>query len=277
MSVTNPDDGTGLAGEVAVVNGGFLLEQDRIEDGLIILEDSSSDQLVMEAQTNSGTNDITKIKITNKGGGYLSLPTVTVSSTSGSSATVFPVSSEVGNLLGFKILDQGFRYEEAPVLNPKVHMQIDNLSGTFTVGETVTAEAEDNLTLESFEPLDFPILLEDFRHPVLRAEDDHGDLITEDGDSFAQEEFVSPAVFDETTNQLVSGNKALKIQAIPTGSKNDQFVFGTPGHYDYLGMLAGKGYSVDEEHIYFTADQARARNIPVPAGEAGVTIQLKDL
>ena len=90
-------------------------------------------------------------------------------------------------------------------------------------------------------------------------------------------ENLSPAVFDETTNQLVSGNKALKIQAIPTGSKNDPFVFGTPGHYDYLGMLAGKGYSVDEEHIYFTADQARARNIPVPAGEAGVTIQLKDL
>ena len=90
-------------------------------------------------------------------------------------------------------------------------------------------------------------------------------------------ENLSPAVFDETTKQLVSGNKALKIQAIPTGSVNDPFVFGTPGHYDYLGMLAGKGYSVDEEHIYFTADQARARNIPVPAGEAGVTIQLKDL
>jgi hypothetical protein len=196
LSVTNPDDGTGLAGEVAVVNGGFLLEQDRIEDGLIILEDSSTDQLVMEAQTNSGTNDITKIKITNKGGGYLSLPTVTVSSTSGSSATVFPVSSEVGNLLGFKILDQGFRYEEAPVLNPKVHMQIDNLSGTFTVGETVTAEAEDNLTLESFEALDFPILLEDFRQPVLRLDGEEGDLITEDGEQIAQEEFVSPAVFD---------------------------------------------------------------------------------
>ena len=150
----------------------------------------------MEAQTNSNTNDITKIKITNKGGGYLTLPTVSVTSTSGSSATVFPVSSQVGNLLGFKILDQGFRYEEPPVLNPKVHMQIDNLSGTFTVGETVTAEAEDNLTLESFEPLDFPILLEDFRHPVLRLDGEEGDLITESGEQIAQEEFVSPAVFD---------------------------------------------------------------------------------
>ena len=75
----------------------------------------------MEAQTNSGTNDITKIKITNKGGGYLTLPTVSVTSTSGSSATVFPVSSSVGNLLGFKILDQGFRYEEPPTINPRLH------------------------------------------------------------------------------------------------------------------------------------------------------------
>jgi hypothetical protein len=31
LSVTNPTDGDGLAGEVAVVNGGFTLEQDRIE------------------------------------------------------------------------------------------------------------------------------------------------------------------------------------------------------------------------------------------------------
>jgi len=196
LSVTNPTDGTGLAGEVAVVNGGFLLEQDRVEDGLIILEDSSTDQLVMEAETNSGTNDITKIKITNKGGGYLTLPTVSVTSTSGSSATVFPVSTSVGNLLGFKILDQGYRYEEAPVLNPKLHMQIDTLSGSFTIGETVTATAEDNVTLESFEPLDFPILLEDFRHSILRLDGEEGDILTEDGDSIAFEENNESAVLD---------------------------------------------------------------------------------
>ena len=196
LSVTNPTDGTGLAGEVAVVNGGFLLEQDRVEDGLIILEDSSTDQLVMESQTNSNANDITKIKITNKGGGYLTLPTVDVTSTSGSSATLFPVSTNVGNLLGFKILDQGYRYEEAPVLNPKLHMQIDTLSGSFTIGETVTATAEDNVTLESFEPLDFPILLEDFRQSIFRLDGEEGDILTEDGDSIAFEENVESAVFD---------------------------------------------------------------------------------
>ena len=169
LSVTNPTDGTGLAGEVAVVNGGFRLEQDSLEDGILMLEQSSTEQLVMEDATNSSLGDITKIKITNKGGGYLSLPTITVTSTAGSGAAVFAVSSEVGRALSAKVLDHGFRYEQEPVMNPKLHMQIDTLSGTFTSGETVTATNEDNIILESFAQLDFSILLEDFRQSRLRC------------------------------------------------------------------------------------------------------------
>ena len=196
LSVTNPTDGSGLAGEVAVVNGGFQLEQDRIENGILILEQSSNDQLVMEDATNSSSGDITKIKITNKGGGYLSLPTVTVTSTSGSSANVFPVSSTVGKALSAKVLDHGFRYEEAPVLNPKLHMQIDTISGTFTTDETVTATAEDNIITESFVAQDFSILLEDFRQSKFRLEDDHGGIELESGGLIEFEENVEAAVFD---------------------------------------------------------------------------------
>tara|TARA_X000001388_G_C2228865_1_gene122307 strand:- start:1061 stop:2629 length:1569 start_codon:yes stop_codon:yes gene_type:complete len=150
----------------------------------------------MEDATNSSTGDITKIKITNKGGGYLSLPTVTVTSTAGSSANIFPVSSSIGKALSAKVLDHGFRYEEAPGLNPKLHMQVDNLSGTFTVGETVTATAEDNIITESFVAQDFSILLEDFRQSKFRLEDDHGGIELESGGLIEFEENVEPAVFD---------------------------------------------------------------------------------
>jgi len=180
LTVTNPTHGTGLAGEVAVVNGGFTLEQDSLENGVIALEENISEQLVMEAATNSSSNDITKIKITNKGGGYLSLPTVGVTSSSGSSATVFPVSSNVGNVLDVRVLDHGFRYEQGPTLNPKLHMQVDTLSGTFTIGETVSATNEDNIQLESFVENDFPLLLEDFRSSVFRLEDNDGGIELED-------------------------------------------------------------------------------------------------
>jgi len=180
LSVTNPTHGTGLAGEVAVVNGGFTLEQDSLEDGIIALEENNQEQLVMEAATNSSANDITKIKITNKGGGYLSLPTLGVTSSSGSSVALFAVSSNIGNILGARVFEHGYRYEEGPLLKPKLHMQVDTVSGTFTAGETISATNEDNIQLESFVESDFPLLLEDFRNSVFRLEDDKGGIELED-------------------------------------------------------------------------------------------------
>ena len=196
LAVSNPTHGSGLAGKVAVVNGGFTLEQDTLDDGILMMEGSSTDQLVMEAQTNSGTNDITKILITNAGGGYLSLPTVTVTSSGGSGADIFPVSDSIGKALSVKPIDQGFRYEEPPGILPKLHMQIDSLSGAFAINETVSSTKEDNIILEPFQELDYAILLEDHRQAVIRLDGEQGDLITEDGDSIAFEELATDPVFD---------------------------------------------------------------------------------
>jgi len=199
LAVTNPTHGSGLAGKVAVVNGGFTLEQDTLDDGILMMEGSSTDQLVMEAATNGGgspTNDITKILITNAGGGYLSLPAVTVTSSGGSGADVFPVSDSIGKALSVKPIDQGFRYEEPPGILPKLHMQIDSLSGAFAINETVSSTKEDNIVLEPFQELDYAILLEDHRQAVIRLDGEEGDLITEDGDSIAFEELATDPVFD---------------------------------------------------------------------------------
>ena len=217
LSVTNPTSGSGLAGTVAVVNGGFTLEGDTHDDGILLLEQGTDFQLVMEAATNSSSNDITRIRLSNKGGGYLSLPTVTVTSSSGSSALVYPVSSSVGKALSAKVIDHGFRYETPPEVSPKLHIQIDTLSSNFTSGETITASSEDYIALEAYEQIDFPILLEDFRQAVIRLEDfERGDLVTEDGEQFALEEFVTDAVpesaspdflRDETDNDRIVYNE----------------------------------------------------------------------
>jgi len=203
LAVTNPSTGgDALAGKVAVVNGGFTLEQDSLDEGVIILEDGSDYVMMMEPATNGGgspTNDITKIRLTNTGGGYISLPTVSITSDDGTSAAVYPVSSTVGNALDVLMIDQGFRYETPPVVSPKLHLQIDNLSvvGAFTEAETVTAATEDNIILEQADPNTYSILLEDFRQANFLLEDGNGAVIlngtdgssTNAGDKFDLEEY----------------------------------------------------------------------------------------
>lgn len=169
--------GTGLDAEVRVVNGGFTLETSDDSDRLI---NEEGDIIIMEDQTNSGLGDITDILITNKGQGYTTVPTLTVSSTAGTSAELFAVSNNAGRMLDVNILDHGFRYETAPILTPKLHMQIENLSASFTVGETITMNAVYDLNLEIGSTRDDRVVLEPNRPSEILLESDDGGIQLED-------------------------------------------------------------------------------------------------
>ena len=205
LSVTNPTYGSGLAGRVEVVNGGFRLEADSLEEGRIIIEDTTDDMVVMEDATNSSLGDVVKVLITNSGYGYASLPTVTISTSTGTGAGVFPVSSGVGKVLSVKNVDQGFSYETAPTLSPRLHMQIDTLSANFTDGETISATAEDNIILESADALDGDISLEDYRHPRFRQEDGYGDIELEDDTGVLEvEENITEGVLELGPGRIIT-------------------------------------------------------------------------
>jgi len=169
--------GTGLDAEVRVVNGSFTLETSDDSDRLI---NEEGDIIIMEDQTNSGLDDITDILITNKGQGYTTVPTLTVSSIAGTSASLFAVSNNAGRMLDVNILDHGFRYETAPILTPKLHMQIENLSSSFTVGETITMNAVYDLNLEQFDTREDRVVLEPNRPSEILLESDDGGIQLED-------------------------------------------------------------------------------------------------
>ena len=169
--------GTGLDAEVRVVNGSFTLETSDDSDRLI---NEEGDIIIMEDQTNSGLGDITDILITNKGQGYTTVPTLTVSSIAGTSASLFAVSNNAGRMLDVNILDHGFRYETAPILTPKLHMQIENLSSSFTVGETITMNAVYDLNLEQFDTREDRVVLEPNRPSEILLESDDGGIQLED-------------------------------------------------------------------------------------------------
>lgn len=163
-------EGSGLTAKVSVVNGGFLIEQDRQEDGRIITEDEGI--VIMEPATNSSLNDITDVRITNFGRAYERLPTLTITSTSGTGASVYPEGGNVGRMLDTLITNTGFRYEAQPTLSPQQHIQIKKPSGTFTIGETISMLNTDDILLEPTFEDDFKLSLENYRPSNLLNEED---------------------------------------------------------------------------------------------------------
>ena len=153
---TNTNTGGGAAtAKVSVVNGGFTDEESTSTvDDHIVLEDETvrgdsytGNKLVQESGT--GVGDITDIRIINAGSNYLSLPTVTVSSTGGSGAVVRAYGSNIGRVQSLKIVEPGKGYENSPTppsLKLPTYLLLVDRSGPFSTSETVSATGSDGST-----------------------------------------------------------------------------------------------------------------------------------
>src|SRR6056300_408260 len=150
----NTDTGGGSAeAKVSVVNGGFTQEDsESTEEDHLVLEDETTrgdpytgNKLVQESGTGSG--DITDIRIVDAGSNYQSLPIVTVDDTNGSGASVFTYGSEIGRVLGLKIVEPGAEYQQSPSppsLTLRKKVLVLDLSGSFSTSETVSGIASDS-------------------------------------------------------------------------------------------------------------------------------------
>ena len=132
--------------KVSVVNGGFTQEESTSSiDDHIVLEDETvrgdpytGNKIVQETGTGSG--DITDIRII-YGGDYSSLPTLTITSSGGSSASVYAYGTEIGRVLSLKTTELGANYEDSPTpptLTLPSYILVENRTGSYTVGETIT-------------------------------------------------------------------------------------------------------------------------------------------
>lgn len=154
---TNTNTGGGAAvAKVSVVNGGFTDEQSTsLVNDHIVLEDETvrgdsytGNKIVQESGT--GVGDITDIRIINPGSNYLSLPTVTISSTGGSAAVVRAYGSEIGRVQSLKIVEAGKGYENSPTppsLKLPTYLLLVDRTGSFSANETVSALGSDGSTI----------------------------------------------------------------------------------------------------------------------------------
>jgi len=139
--------------KVSVVDGGVTLESGT-GTGQLILEDETmaadsyfGNKVVQE----SGSGDITDIRMIQNGNGFLSLPTLTITSTSGNGAKVLAYGSEIGRALTINVIESGHNYQASPaptVILP-TYILCTGVTGTFSEGETVTGAAATSGTVTS--------------------------------------------------------------------------------------------------------------------------------
>lgn len=153
-------NGSGAAGFVSVVNGGFTLEDSlsTTEDQIILEDATSKDDIYFGnkiiQETASGTGDITDIFLYNKGFSYTSLPTVTVSSVLGTGSILKTYGNQIGRILDLKIVESGIRYELSPTpptLDLYKHCLVVNILGNFIPNTEVIINASITATVVSFD------------------------------------------------------------------------------------------------------------------------------
>ena len=149
-------NGAGASGFVSVVNGGITGETNTDAEHIVLEDDTglgdnySGNKIVQESGT--GDNDITDIFISNQGSGYKFLPSVSVSSSTGSNAIVKSYGSNIGRIIGVKTSELGINYQNSPSpeLNFISNLIITNASGAFSQNATITSSGGTSGKIISF-------------------------------------------------------------------------------------------------------------------------------
>ena len=149
-------------GFVKIVNGGFSGEDNTTgmsTGDRIVLEDEttrgdsySGDVIVQEKFTD--LQQITDFFISNKGSGYTTLPTVSVTSSTGTNANIKGYGDEVGKVVKVKTVELGRGYENSPTpptLTFFNNVIVTNISGTFIATQSVTSSSGGSGTIVSLD------------------------------------------------------------------------------------------------------------------------------
>jgi len=110
---------------------------------------TTSDQIVLESDTFTDINGansqeaghVIKAVVTDGGFGYTKLPTVAITSTTGSGVSIHATTTDIGSIKATKIKNSGFRYSNTnpPELSYNAHFVLKDITGAFEVGNTLTS------------------------------------------------------------------------------------------------------------------------------------------
>tara|TARA_B110000858_G_scaffold36487_1_gene40921 strand:- start:945 stop:3560 length:2616 start_codon:yes stop_codon:yes gene_type:complete len=153
LSFTNTGtNGSNAAGFVKIVNGGF--SGDSGTTGMstgdrIVLEDETTsgdsyDGKVLVQEKFTGLQNITDFFLTNGGSQYTSLPTVVVTSSTGTNASIKVFGTDIGKVVKVKTVELGRSYENSPtppILGFFNNGIVTGVSGTFLATNSITSSS----------------------------------------------------------------------------------------------------------------------------------------
>ena len=146
-------------------NEGFTLRQEDgttgtgLGDRLISEEESlrldsystATDGIIIESDvfTESESSEINRIFLVGHGSGYSKLPTLTITSASGSSAELVALTNDIGQILEVEITDNGFKYPTAPFGSANTKLILGDISGIFTIDDALTTHSGNVVSWDS--------------------------------------------------------------------------------------------------------------------------------
>ena len=122
-------------------NAGHNLLTDTVQE---TADDFTNNNLFALEEDTFGTlaeaTSIRKVKVTDGGNGYSKLPTVSITSTSGTSASLKSNTTDIGRANGIEIKDGSFDLDSSnpPDATFQAHFVLKDITGTFASGNTLT-------------------------------------------------------------------------------------------------------------------------------------------
>ena len=98
---------------------------------------TEADRFALEEGTDS-SGAISRIFLQDGGNGYSLLPSVTISTTTGTGGALLAVTTDIGAIDNVKITNQGFKYTIAPEVQFRANFVLKDITGTFTAANTLT-------------------------------------------------------------------------------------------------------------------------------------------
>jgi len=168
--------------------------------GLDTYGTAGGDQIAIEEGTDY-TGGIAKIILTNGGSGYNKLPTVTVTSNSGTSTKLFATTDNIGAVGEVDITNAGFAYTAEPTSDFNANFVLKDITGTFAANETLASSGHTG-TIVSFD--DTTNVLKTSFDNVVRSElevaDEEG-ITLEDSLRVGGDNLDTRMIFDDTLDE----------------------------------------------------------------------------